>query len=259
MAQPRYWAEMTSPQLGAAASAGDQVVLIPVGAIEQHGSHLPVDTDISGAYETSQEIARRRPYAIVAPPVSWGVSGPHRKFPGVLTLRVATFTALLEDLCDSIVEQGFTKIVLVIGHATNKPIVQTLVGQYMERRGIRLLQINYINLAAERFAEIRQSEIGGAGHAGELETALQMHLRSEATDLQDVAVHYIDAKRDFGLSSATKDMFKAGEVNVGYDFADSFPDGIMGDPSVATAETGRLAFEAIVEKACVIIDEYQTL
>ena len=56
-----------------------------------------------------------------------------------------------------------------------------------------------------------------------------------------------------------KDMFKAGEVNVGYDFANSFPDGIMGDPSVATAQTGRLAFEAIVEKACMIIDEYQTL
>ena len=259
MSEPRYWGELTTPEIKSAAEAGETVVLVPVGAVEQHGPHLPVDTDICGAHETSKEIARRRSYAIVAPPVSWGVSGPHRKFHGILTLRVETFTALLEDLCDSLVNQGFRKIALIIGHATNKPIVQTLVGQYMERRDVPLVQINYVNLAAERFAEIRKSDIGGAGHAGELETALQMHFRPGKIELENVPVHYLDAKRDFGLSSATKDMFKAGEANVGYDIATSFPDGVMGDPSVATAETGRLVFEAIVEKACAICDEYQAL
>ncbi|MGI9657356.1 MAG: creatininase family protein [Gaiellaceae bacterium] len=259
MSEPRYWAELTTPQIKVASEAGDTVVFIPVGAVEQHGPHLPVDTDICGAHETTKEIARRRSYALVAPPVSWGVSGAHRKFPGVLTLRVSTFTALLEDLCDSIVDQGFTKIALIIGHATNKPIVQTFVGQYMERRNISLLQINYVNLAAERFTEIRKSALGGAAHAGELETALQMHFRPGMIDLTDVPVHYLDAKRDFGLSGATKDMFKAGEAIVGYDLAQSFPDGVMGDPSVATEETGRQLFEAIVEKACAICDEYQAL
>ena len=259
MAEPRFWAELTTPSIRAAAEAGDTVVFVPVGAVEQHGPHLPVDTDICGAYETTKEIARRRPYALVAPPVWWGVSGAHRKFSGVLTLRVTTFTALLEDLCDSIVDQGFTKIALIIGHATNKPIVQTFVGQFMERRGVSLLQINYVNLAAERFAEIRKSALGGAAHAGELETSLQMHFRPGMIDVENVPVHYLDAKRDFGLSSATKDMFKAGEANVGYDIATSFPEGVMGDPSVATEETGRQLFEAIVEKACAICDEYQAL
>lgn len=259
MTEPRLWAELTTPQIAAARDEEGTVVLVPVGAVEQHGPHLPVDTDICGAYETAREVSRRRPYALVAPPVWWGVSGAHRKFPGLLSLRVETLTHLLEDLCDSLVAQGFPRIALIVGHATNKPIVQTLVGQYMERHGVRLLQLNYINLAAERFAEIRRSPLGGDAHAGELETALQLHLRPGRVDLTDVPVHVLDPKRDFGLSAATRDIFRPGEATVGYDLAAAFPEGVMGDPSVATAETGRLAFEAIVEKACAILDEYRRL
>ena len=259
MPEPRYWAEMTMPEIKQASEDEGTVVLVPVGAVEQHGPHLPVDTDICGAYETSKEIARRCPYTLVAPPVWWGVSGSHRGFSGLLTLRVSTFTALLEDLCGSLVNQGFSKIGLIVGHATNKPIVQTFVNQFMEGYGVRLLQINYVNLAAERFAEIRKSAIGGAAHAGELETSLQMHFRPGRVDLDEVPVHMLDPKRDFGLSSATKDMFQPGESIVGYDISESFPEGVMGDPSVATPETGELLFEAIVKKACVICDEYREL
>jgi creatinine amidohydrolase len=257
--EARLWAELTAPQIAAARDEDGTVVLVPIGAVEQHGPHLPVDTDICGAYETALEIARRRAYALVAPPVWWGISGAHRKFPGVLTLRVSTFTALLEDLCDSLVRQGFERIALIVGHATNKPVVQTFVGQFMETRDVPLLQLNYVNLAAEAFATTRRSAIGGDAHAGELETALQMHFRPGRIDVSSAPVRYLDPLRDFGLSAATKDIFRPGEAIVGYDLATSFPEGVMGDPSVATPETGKLAFEAIVERACAIIDEYRRL
>src|SRR5690554_3881324 len=113
----RTWSEMTSPEI-AKASEECAVVLLPIGAIEQHGPHLPVDTDISGAWEVAKELARRKPYSIVAPPVWWGLSGSHRAFAGTLTLRPATFYALLHDICVSLIDQGFQKIVLVVGHGS---------------------------------------------------------------------------------------------------------------------------------------------
>lgn len=252
------WGDMTAPQIAAARDAGD-VVLIPVGAVEQHGPHLPVDTDISGAYESAKEAGRRRSYVVLAPPVWWGLSAAHRKFPGYLSLRFQTFYSLLEDLCDCLVGQGFTKIVFVVGHASNKPIVQLLVSDYMDRHGVALLQVNYLNLAAPIFSKIRKSDVGGDAHAGELETAVQMHLRPGKIDVSDAPVHYIDPKRDFGLSTAPKDIFSAGESHIGWDLKDSFPEGVLGDPTVATAETGQLAFEEIIEKLCGILDEYHAL
>ena len=258
MTEPRLWRELTSPQLERARQEGS-VVLQPIGAIEQHGPHLPVDTDICGAYESALEVARRRPYTLVAPPLWWGISGMHREFAGLLTLRVETFTSLLDDLCDSMVDQGFEKVALIVGHASNKPVVQTFVSEYMQRRGVRLLQLNYVNLAAEVFGRIRRSALGGAAHAGELETALQMHLRPGRIDTTDAPVRYIDPKRDYGLTASTQDMFKGGEANIGWDLKQAFPEGVIGDPTVATEETGRRVFEAIVERLCSIIDEYREL
>ena len=258
MGEPRLWRDLTSPQLEDAQKDG-AVVLQSIGAIEQHGPHLPVDTDISGAYESALEVSRRRPYALVAPPLWWGVSGMHRDFPGLLSLRPETLTTLLYDLCDSMVDQGLEKIVLVVGHASNKPVVQSFVHQFMLKRGIRLLQLNYVNLSAEVFADVRKSGVGGEAHAGELETALQMHIRPGEIDPSDAPIRYIEPRRDFGLSSSTKDIFKGGDSNVGWDLKSSFPEGVIGDPTVATEETGSAVFEAIVDKLCSIIDEYKEL
>jgi creatinine amidohydrolase len=258
VSEARLWAEMTTPELRAA-QEGRAVVLLPVGAVEQHGPHLPVDTDISGAYETAKEVSRRREHVVVAPPVWWGLSGAHRGFHGFLTLRPQTFYQLLEDLCESIVDQGFDKVVLVVGHASNKPVVSLLVTQFMERRGISIAQINYLELSRAVFQEIRKSAVGGDAHAGELETSVQMHLRPGRVDLDGVPVRYVEPSVHFGHSAALSDIFGPGQVTIGYDLARSFPEGVMGDPSVASEETGRLVWEAIVERACELVDEYGTV
>lgn len=257
-AEPRLWAEMTSPEIKHAQEEG-AMVLLPVGAIEQHGPHLPVDMDICGAYETAKEVARRLPWTVVAPPVWWGLSGAHRKFPGTLTLRNDTFFNLLVDICDSLIEQGFPKIVLIVGHATNKPTVTNLIKYFAEERGIFLLQLNYINLCGPVFSRIRKSPLGGDAHAGELETSLMMYLKPGKIDPSNAPVRMVDPKQQFGISAAMQDIFNPGKVVVGYDLKQSFPEGVMGDPSVASVETGKLAFEAIVDAACGYIEEYREL
>jgi len=254
----RLWGEMTASELGEAARAGD-VVLLPVGAVEQHGPHLPTDVDIRGAVDTAHAAAARRDYMIVAPPVWWGLSGAHKKFAGLLTLRMETFLNLLEDLCDSIVDDGFRKIVLVVGHGSNKPPIQMFVGQYMQKRGVPIVQLNYLNLGAPKFQEIRKSRVGGDFHAGEAETALILHLAPHLVKMDRAVTQYLDAREHFGLTAATQDIFKGGEAIIGFDLQAKFPEGVMGDPSVATAETGKAMFEQIVERFCEIVDEYHEL
>ena len=256
--KPRLWGELTAAELGEAAAKGD-VVLLPIGAVEQHGPHLPTDVDIRGAIETANAASAQRDYMVVAPPVWWGLSGAHKGFPGLLTVRVETFLALLEDLCDSIVDDGFRKIVLVVGHGSNKPPIQMFVAQYQQKSGVSLLQLNYLNLGAPKFQEIRKSGLGGDFHAGEAETALILHLAPHLVKMDRAATRYVDPKEHFGLTAATPDIFKAGEAIVGFDLKTKFPEGVMGDPSVATAETGKAMFEQIVEKFCAIVDEYHEL
>lgn len=257
-AAPRLWSEMTSPEIEQAQEEG-AIVLLPVGAIEQHGPHLPVDVDIHGAWETSKEVARRREYTLVAPPVWWGLSGTHRGFAGTMVLRPETFHALLQDICNSLIDQGFRKVALIVGHGSNKPMVSVLVNHFMETRGVRLLQLNYINFAGETFRKIRRSPVGGDAHAGELETSLQMYLRPGRIHPERAPVHLVEPKRDLGLSAAMQDIFQPGRASIGYDLKRAFPEGVMGDPTVATEETGKRAFDAIVDEICDVLDEYQQI
>lgn len=258
MSKPRIWGEMTSPELDTAITDGD-IALLPIGAVEQHGPHLPVDTDISLAVETALEVSRQRPYAIVAPPVWWGLSGNHRPWAGYLTLRPNTFLDLLHDLCVSLLDQGFRKVALIVGHASNKPPAQMVISELMQERGVPLVQLNYINLGASVFRELRKSEIGGEWHAGELETALMMHVRPDLVKLDGAPARYIDPKKHFGLSNAATDIFSPGEAGIGVDLARAFPEGVAGDPTVATAELGKQVFVKIVERVCATLDEYHAM
>ncbi len=253
--EPRLWAEMTSPALRDAAAAGD-IALLPVGSIEQHGTHLPVDTDINGPLETALEVSRRRDWALVAPPVWWGLSAAHRDFSGTLEIRPTTFYALLEDLCQSILASGF-KLCLLVGHASNIPVITTLVGDFASNRRGRLLQLNYLGFSAAKFAEIRKSELGGEAHAGELETSVQMHLRPDLVVLDPPPkANYLDPKRHYGLSQAPSDISVRGPVIVGFDLAKEFPDGVIGDPTVASAATGEQCWAAIIDGVLEVLDEY---
>jgi creatinine amidohydrolase len=246
---------MRMPEIARARDRG-AVVLIPVGAIEQHGPHLPVDTDIHGAHAASLAVARDRAHVIVAPPVWWGLSSAHRGFAGLLSLRPETFVAVLCDLCDSLIDDGFRRVILVVAHGSNKPAVAIVVQTMMRTRRVPILQVNWLELTSGTFAKIRRSPKGGEFHAGELETSIQLHLRPELVALADAPVQLVDPSIHLGHSAAPADIFASGAATVGFDVKPAFPHGVMGDPTVATAETGRLCFEAAVGRLAEIVDEY---
>ena len=256
MAKSIFWGELTEREIEQARTAG-YLVLVPVGAIEQHGPHLPSDTDISSSHSVAIEAARRLDRTLVAPPVSWGYSAMHMGFASTITLRPATLLSLLEDICGSLVANGFRKVALVTSHAGNRAISQLFIREFKTRIGITMASLHYADFGREAFTATRSSRTGGEMHAGEFETAIQLYLRPELVDMEFAAADYVDPKRHFGLSSATADIYKAGNVTVGYDIKERFPTGVLGDPTVASAETGKAVFEAVIDGVVGVLDEFR--
>lgn len=176
------WQKLTRVGVEEAARAGG-VVVQPLGSIEQHGPHLPLDTDIVDAYEVAVRAARQVEAfpVLVLPPIWWGLSPFHMPFAGTITLRHETFLALLSDVATSIKAHGFAKLVLLNGHGGNEMFAGAAAIRLSEL-GVRTVPITYWHMIAKEMAELAETDGGSIGHAGEMETSLQLYLQPDLVD-----------------------------------------------------------------------------
>jgi len=249
---------MNRQEIEKAQKAGDMVV-IPVGSIEQHGPHLPVDTDIHSAYEIAKRAALKRGDVLVCPPVWFGYSPHHMGFHGTLTIRLETFLNLLKDICDSLYQHGFRKMLILNGHGGNRALINLVANDFMRTHRTKILAASYWDLAAQEIRNLRKSEPGGMGHACELETSVQLYLRRDLVDTGQVSKETWTPKSRFGISYGPRDLLDSGSVTIGFDFAESAPRGIMGDPTVASADTGEKVVAAVVDRLVDLLEEYKQL
>jgi creatinine amidohydrolase len=251
------WQQMRRGEIEQAAKEGG-VVIVPIGSTEQHGPHLPVDTDISIVSEVAVRAAQRVDEfpVLVAPPVWSGYSPHHMVFPGTITLRFDTFINLLVDVCSSIAHHGFQKIFLLNGHGGNHHLVAAATMQLNEK-GIMAASASYYFMITAELAQIRDSAPGGMGHACELETSVQMHLRSELVDETTIEAH----PRAQLSSFFGRDLTEAGSVY--YSPVATFKrpgfTGVSGDPTKASAEKGGRILEAAANKVAMFVREYRAL
>jgi creatinine amidohydrolase len=241
----KQWADWRADEFERALEDPDRwFVLLPIGAIEQHGSHLPVDVDIRSAQSVCDAVAASDPDVIVAPALPFGFSPAHTYRPGTLTLRSETLLNVLRDVCCSIFQIGFKRLLIVNGHNGNKWMAGAAVSEVSRPAGTYFGMLTYFDLAVDTFQEHRRSGVGGEGHAGELETAIYLHLRPELVG-EDMAVRYVESFSDAGM----RDLAVRGPAQLGGPRPGSevYPDGVMGDPTVATAELGARLFASAVE------------
>jgi creatinine amidohydrolase len=239
------WEDLRSDEVGAMVADPDAwFVLLPIGAVEQHGDHLPVDVDIHCAQGVCDGVAARDGHVLVAPPIPWGFSPGQTFRPGTITLRGETLLALLRDVLGSIYATGFRHVMVVNGHNGNKWMAGQAVSEIARPAGATLSALTYFDLTLDVFREHRVSGVGGEGHGGELETALELFLRPEGVQ-DERAVRYVESITDHGM----RDLAVRGAL-LGIagpePMSATYPDGIMGDPTVATAELGARLFGAAV-------------
>ena len=249
------WQDLTSPELGALAEAG-AAVIVPIGAIEQHGPHLPVSVDITSAFEVACRAAESITEfkVLVAPPVWWGVSPHHMAFPGTISLSTATFIDLLCDICRSIAKHGFKRILLLNGHGGNAELIGVAAIKLSEE-GLFVAACSYFALITDEMKAIGESPIGGMSHGCEMETSLLLAVAPELVHM-DLARADVRPNRN---SYFTIDLRDARPVFYAYDLKRDSNEGVIGDPTLATVEKGQRILAAAVREVASFIREYQAM
>jgi mycofactocin system creatininase family protein len=212
-------AEATWPEVEALAAAGPTTLVVPLGATEQHGPHLPIGTDAEIAAALATDAAAGRPELLVAPVLAYGSSGEHQDFAGSLSIGAAATELVLVELGRSATET-FARVLFVSAHGGNVAPLGAAVGRLREEgRDVRAW--------SPRF--------GGDAHAGRTETSLVLALADAA-----VRAELAEPGNAAPLADLIDDL-RAGGVRA------VSANGVLGDPAGASAEEGRALLAAAAD------------
>jgi len=210
--------EMTMPQVEAGLKIC-KTVYIPFGALEEHGSHLPLSTDTIQAYQVGKSAARLVPL-FVAPPIPYGNCRSTNQHPGTISITTATLKAVIKDLVRSFYRQGIRNVIALTGHAggAHRMALQDAGEELLDELSeLRIAVVTEYELAREQGRGL--VETPNDAHAGEIETSRIMHSHPRLVQ---------------GSSPAEYPSFPLGILV--RDKRAYWPGGVWGDPSKATAE-----------------------
>ncbi|GIW86812.1 MAG: amidase [Isosphaeraceae bacterium] len=239
LAEYRY-NRLTWPEMNEAIGA-QKLVILPTGSTEQHGPHLPLDVDLFLCESICLEVGRRIPeQVLILPPISYGLNRHHIDFPGTIHIEPDIFINFCVNITKSVAYHGFQRILIVNGHGSNAPLVDLVARRTVLETESLCFATTYFWFLLEAFERVRESTV--MAHADEFETSLYLHLAPERVQM-DRAVADQDRVGKYVSSDST--------MNYGVRFNDYWGrwtrTGVHGDPTVATAEKGRVIFEAAVE------------
>ncbi|MET0699748.1 MAG: mycofactocin biosynthesis peptidyl-dipeptidase MftE [Mycobacterium sp.] len=222
VAFPTELGNSTSSQLHGTSS----VVVVPVGSTEQHGPHLPLDTDtriaVAVARATTQRLSDPAASHLVAPAIAYGASGEHESFPGTISIGTEALEQLLMEFGRS-VSNWADRLVFVNGHGGN-------VGAL--RSAVRRLRVE-----GRDAGWCSCSVLGGDAHAGHTETSVLLHISPS-----DVRIEQLRPGNSAPLADLLPSMRRGGVAAVS-------EVGVLGDPTTATAMAGARLFDEMVQGA----------
>ncbi|MCD6058864.1 MAG: creatinine amidohydrolase [Thermomicrobiales bacterium] len=213
-------AKMTSPET-AEALANAEVALIPVGATEQHGPNMTLETDTVVAYRLALRMATALyPRAVVAPPLPYGVSYHHMKFPGTMTLSPETFQDVVLEVVESLRRHGLERFFVVDGHAGNQGALDVLMTKLW-------------------------------GHACEIEASMGLALQPDI-----VRSEALEAGKLRQLSLPYSNVLETPRVSVPLSFEEITENGALGDARQASEAFGQELTEAVIRRSVEFLERY---
>lgn len=240
----------------------ESIVLIPIGATEQHGRHLPLLVDTGWAIAAS-EYAAAKADVLIAPPVHVGWSPHHMGYAGTITFSADTLRRVTVDIGLSLVHHGFSKLIIVNGNRiANFSPLEIAAVEITNKSGAFVGLADVGMIAKEEVAALTRDKAGGFDHAGEIETAFALHWAGA-----HVAMMEARAGGQAGQTGTSRfaymmelDPAKSGNaityaVSPGQYRKSAGPDGVTTDPSAATVEQGRDLVAAIGDNLALFIEE----
>lgn len=213
-------------------TVGSPLAVLPLGSTEQHGAHLPVDTDTLLAAAAAQALSgARAATAVVLPPLAYGASGEHQSFRGTVSIGTDALAGAVLELGRSVSEWA-GRLVVVNGHGGNVDALVSAVPR-LRREGRDVAWLS-----------CRTSEDPADTHAGHAETSLMLHLHPGLVSMELAApgctrplAEILPVMREGGLAAVS-------------------PGGVLGDPTTATAGEGRRLWDALVADASSRLDRW---
>jgi len=240
---------MTSPEVRRACAAAHGVALIPIGAIEVHGPHLPVGTDSIETYEIGLRAARQTG-VLIAPLVWYGNSRSFMDFPGSIGVRPEVLRELMKDIALSLLHHGFDKLVLLDGHGGNYGALDVLIEDlHLETRAL------VCHVRVWELATVPKPEGTPVydGHGGSSETSVMLALCPEDVDrskFKDSAPD-IDLTRYGSIFPSPSGLYSKGPIVFPLSMGEMVSAGHHGDPRLGSAERGdallKVKAEALAE------------
>lgn len=219
-----------------------KTIVFPFGTIEEHGSHLPLNTDSFIIQEVLSLVAKKKKF-FIAPIIYYGVCTSTRDHPGTISISPETLRRLSTDLVTEAYEKGLRNFLLISGHGGSlhmsslKESSELLVEKLQD---IRIAVFSLYDVVCKELSKI--TETANDSHAGELETSMMLYLSPERVK-----------------GKATEEYPRIPKPFVVKDKLKYWPGGVWGDPRKASAQKGKMAIKVMVDKITEVIEKIERL
>lgn len=232
------WSELTKIRFEQALKDARVAVMV-TGALEAHGDHLPLGTDIINPAHLGDRVARRTK-ALVLPPIPFGDSWSFDTFKGTVSLRPETLLLVYRDVMAAVLRQGVKFVVALNGHGPNAAILQQAAQAATEGTDGAVIVVNWwVDLAKKAREKVLQSP---EGHAAEDETSEVLAVRPDLVDLS--AAQGARVRAEFRIVSASRREAL-------------LPRGMHGEPEQASAEKGKAIMQAAEDELVRLVQQLE--
>ncbi|WBY00405.1 creatininase family protein [Ramlibacter tataouinensis] len=261
MALPsRFWSDLSTREfarLQAAGAAADVIAVLPVGAIEQHGPHLPVSVDatlVDGVVAASLPHLPADLPVLFLPTQAVGKSNEHIRFPGTLTLSADTTVRLWAEIGESVARAGVRKLVLFNSHGGQVGLLDIVARELRERCEMLVFGCNWFTLPLGEAVEGQFSaeEHRFGIHAGDIETSMMLALRPQWVDMAQ-ARHFRSTSQE--RAQRFELLGNGRSAKLGWQMQDYNPHGAAGNAALASADKGRAVVEAAGRQLARLLQE----
>ncbi|MBA3909713.1 MAG: creatininase [Rhodobacter sp.] len=251
--QHRFWADYTARDF-AALPRDRLIAVLPVGAVEQHGPHLPLSVDqaiLDGIIAATVPLIPQGLPALILPTLPVGKSDEHSAYPGTLTFSAATLMAMWSDIGASVARAGVRKLVILNSHGGQIAPMDIVARDLRLRHKMLVVAANWFAMGLPSGLFTAEEERFGI-HAGDMETSVMRALRpdlvqmDQARDFRGLAADLARDNRHLGLTPAGKLAWAAQDLH---------PAGACGNAALATAEKGRSVIDHAASQLVTLLEE----
>jgi creatinine amidohydrolase len=253
--------KLTWPEINEAVEL-QKVCIVPCGAVEQHGPHLPLDVDLVCPCGIANGAGRQIPEKLlVLPVIAYGYTGHVMDFPGTINTHYETFIRQVLDVTKSLAYHGFKRIILLNGHGSNMPNLDLAARRTNLETDADCVLVAWWNLLKVDSAFMpswRESKFpGGCSHACELETSLYLYLDEAGVrkdKIKSGTISFNEEENPFNWV----DLFGTGAGTL-ISWTSSYSQtGVLGDAEKATKEKGERAYNEAVKQLCRFVEYFQS-